>query len=117
MGSERVEVCEGLFDPQSIEVEDNPEGVHKLIMKSLSKLGDENLKSIFFDNIVVTGGSTQLPGFKERLQQEIKDSAIHSYKYKVHSITEPHLAAWRGGSVLADISTFPDTYEKYLFVY
>ena len=75
----------------------------KLLQDSLAH-ADELVRDTLHDNIVVTGGTALLPGFTDRLVKELHHIAPH--KYKVHTVPSPNLSAWRGGSILAELSTF-----------
>jgi actin-related protein len=64
VGNERFKACEGLFQPDVVGLAEP--SVQILLQESLSK-ADESVKNTLYDNIVITGGSTLLPGFTERL--------------------------------------------------
>jgi len=63
-----------------------------------------------FTIIVLAGGSTIIPGFKERFEKEINIIAEHSAKTDINVFADLHRknAAWIGGSMLASFSTFKD---------
>ncbi|EFA75508.1 hypothetical protein PPL_11012 [Heterostelium album PN500] len=50
------------------------------------------------DNIVLSGGSTMLPGFEERM---LKEKALLSPDYKIKVVASPEAkySAWIGGSI------------------
>jgi actin-related protein len=68
------------------------------------------LKINLYNNIVLAGGSTLLPGFYERFDYEIKNLAMHSTKTDINVSADLHrkYAAWIGGSMMASFSTFQD---------
>ena len=71
-----------------------------------------------YNNIVLTGGSTLMPGFRDRFEDEIIRIAEQSAKtdINVHADLHRKNAAWIGGSMLASFSTFKDmciTKEEY----
>ena len=71
-----------------------------------------------YNNIVLTGGSTMMPGFKERFENEIIRIAESTAKTDINVYADLHRknAAWIGGSMLASFSTFKDmciTKEEY----
>ena len=80
---------------------------------------DSDLKINLYNNIVLAGGSTLMPGFRERFDREIKKLAEMSAKtdINVHADLHRKNAAWIGGSMLSSFSTFKDmavTYEGYM---
>ena len=71
-----------------------------------------------YNNIVLTGGSTLMPGFRDRFEDEIIRIAESSAKTDITVSADLHRknAAWIGGSMLASFSTFKDmciTKEEY----
>ena len=71
---------------------------------------DADLKINLYNNIVLAGGSTLMPGFHERFDQEIKTLAMHSTKTDINVYADLHrkFAAWIGGSMIASFSTFSE---------
>lgn len=71
---------------------------------------DSDLKINLYNNIVLAGGSTLMPGFKERFRDEIIRMAEHNAKTDINIFADLHRknAAWIGGSMLASFSTFKD---------
>ena len=71
---------------------------------------DSDLRINLYNNIVLAGGSTLMPGFKERFQDEIVRQAEHSAKTDINVYADLHRknAAWIGGSMLSSFSTFKD---------
>ena len=70
---------------------------------------DEDLRTNLFNNIVLTGGSTQINGLVERFESEIRNHASRSPKQTdiiVTAALHRKNAAWIGGSMLASMSTF-----------
>jgi actin-related protein len=63
-----------------------------------------------YNNIVLTGGSTLMPGFRDRFEDEIIRIAESSAKTDINVFADLHRknAAWIGGSMLASFSTFKD---------
>jgi actin-related protein len=80
-----------------------------MAFKSIEKC-DSDLKMNLYDNIVLAGGSTMLPGFKDRFEFEIKSLASHTAKTDINVTADLHRknAAWIGGSMLASFSTFKE---------
>jgi actin-related protein 6 len=59
-------------------------------------------------NIVLTGGNALFPGFRERLEREVRSLAPHLLEVVVRvGGPEPHLYPWRGGASLAADPALP----------
>ena len=71
---------------------------------------DPDLKINLYNNIVLAGGSTVMPGLKERFEEEIIKLAEHNAKTDILVFADLHRknAAWIGGSMIASFSTFKD---------
>ncbi|KAJ8294121.1 Actin-related protein 4 [Rhodotorula toruloides] len=69
---------------------------------------DPDLQATLLANVVVTGGTTLIPGFVDRLQAELGIVAP-GMKIKIHaaaSAAERTHSSWLGGSILASLGTF-----------
>lgn len=104
----RFKSSEILFDPSRIGV--NSPGIAEMAFNSIEKC-DNDLKNTFlFGNIVLAGGSTLMPGFKERFEREIRERSAGSADTDIKVYADLHRknAAWIGGSMIASFSTFKD---------
>lgn len=106
----QINVPEVVFQPRLLGIEDF--GVHELI-ENISSRCDPTIKKLLSGNVVVAEGHTLFPGFKRRLEMELKkfdpDYAVTASPYEGCS-------AWQGGGILATTSTFKDicvTREEY----
>ena len=61
-----------------------------------------------FDNIVLSGGSSVLPGFNERMTREITVNATDGATVDVVTDSQRKYAAWVGASMLGSIPTIKD---------
>ncbi|GAA6040943.1 hypothetical protein JCM8097_003200 [Rhodosporidiobolus ruineniae] len=127
LGLQRLTVPEVLFNPQRFlpqEIASRPLPpsastipshpysalqplVTGLIRASLVQI-DPDLQATLLSNVVVTGGTTLIPGFVDRLQAELGAFAP-SMKVKIHAAStsaERMHSAWLGGSILASLGTF-----------
>ena len=69
---------------------------------------DIDVRSSLLSNIIVTGGSSLMPGLVERLHSELY-TVIPGSKIKISapgSTTERKYSAWIGGSILSSLGTF-----------
>ena len=116
LGDERFRTPELLFQPSL--VGRGKEGVHQLVYDSIMK-SDLDLRRDLFCNIILSGGSTLFDGLAARLEKEVKALAPDSVKVRVIAPPERKYSVWIGGSVLASLSTFQQTwitkqeYEEY----
>ena len=113
--NERVLCPEALFDPSLVIPDTFYEGIHLTTYKSIMKC-KEDIRNDFFKNIVLAGGSTMFPGFKDRLENEIVKLTPEETEVKVVASPERKYFAWIGGSILASLSSFKNmwiTKEEY----
>ena len=112
-GSERFRVAEGLFDASAaLTSETNPRPkdewtIPRLVQAAVQHV-DADQRPLLLANIVVTGGSTLLHKFNDRLNFEI-NTIYPSTRNKLiapGSVVERKYAAWIGGSILASLGSF-----------
>jgi len=102
VGKERFQCGEILFNPKSVGIE-SP-GIHEAAYQSIMKC-DADIRKKLFKNIVLSGGTGQLPGLVERLQQEL--GLVWNSDVKV---IRRDGSVWIGGSILASLPTFQTTW-------
>lgn len=112
-GIERFNVAEGMWDEKAALTADNESAPTKaqtlpeMIKASIAAV-DMDLRSHLLQNIIVTGGSTLVNGFTDRLNSEL----THMYpgariKMQAAGLTqERRFGAWIGGSILGSLGTF-----------
>jgi actin-related protein 6 len=69
MNNERITVPEVLFHPSDIGV--NQAGIVETILQSISATCAD-MRPALFSNILLIGGNAAFPGFKERLETELR---------------------------------------------
>lgn len=111
VGQERFEAPEALFDPQLIDVESK--GLSDMVFDMIQS-ADMDLRTPFYKNIVLSGGSSMYPGLPSRLEKDIKQRYLDEVlrgdkarlsKFRLHIDDPPrrkHMV-FLGGSVLADL--------------
>jgi len=131
LGNERFRCPELLFQPTIICKE--LDGIHETTFKSILKC-DIDIRKDLYSNIILSGGTTMLPGISERMTKEVT-SLIWNYitskvgmseeevsrvrskiKVKVVAPPERKYSVWIGGSILSSLSTFQQmwiTREEY----
>lgn len=114
-GSERFTTTEPLFRPQQFQVPgvslpDGPNmGLSDMIHASLSKLDvSQEVLYNLLNNIVVTGGTSLLPGLAARIEHDlIQLFPNHSPRFYLHQdAADRKNIPWAGASILASLGTF-----------
>lgn len=110
---QRMRVSEGLWDenagfpvPESERLTKS-QTIPELIRASLGAV-DVDLRGNLLANIVVTGSTTLINGFNDRLNNELM-MMYPGLKIKIHAAgltSERRFGAWIGGSILASLGTF-----------
>ncbi|KAJ5894447.1 hypothetical protein N7495_006138 [Penicillium taxi] len=114
-GADRFRAVESLFDAKAaIPDPDSPfpaptqaQTIPELVKASLSGV-DVDIRPHLLANVVVTGGSSLLYGFTERLNQELV-ALFPGPRVRISApgnITERRFGSWIGGSILASLGTF-----------
>lgn len=101
--SSRIKAPEILFRPDLIGSES--EGIHEVLVNSIAK-SDLELRKVFLENIVLSGGSTLFKGFGERLLSEVKKAVPRNSHIKIFSSPKRLYSTWTGGSILANLGSF-----------
>ncbi|KAK9074992.1 hypothetical protein SSX86_003311 [Deinandra increscens subsp. villosa] len=83
IGAERFSCAELLFDPYLNGME--AEGIHKTLYKSIMKCSDRYIRKNLYASIMLSGGSTMLPGIVDRLKKEITALVPPSMTIKVNA--------------------------------
>jgi len=102
----RVNAAEILFRPSIINKEIG--GIPELTAESIFKC-DIDLRADMYSNISLSGGTSMMRGFHERMEKEIRtimSGTVMGNEIKVVSDSFRQHAAWIGGSMLASLSTF-----------
>ncbi|KAK9428810.1 actin family [Lipomyces doorenjongii] len=103
LGPERFRAPEVLFDPSLIGLE--YPGIPDMLSECIAKV-DVDLRRPLYANIVLSGGTTLLRGFGDRLLSEMKTRAPRDTKIRIYAPPERKYSTWIGGSILAGLSTF-----------
>jgi centractin len=102
IGAERFRAPELLFRPSL--VGDESSGVADCVASAVRR-ADLELRRPLWSNIVLSGGSTLLDGFGERLLNELKVLG-GDMKINISAPKERRFSTWMGGSILATLGTF-----------
>eukprot|EP00439_Symbiodinium_sp_Y106_P082662 s620_g22.t1 len=101
--SERFRCPEVLFQPSLVGKE--AMGIHDTTFQSIMRC-DVDIRRDLYQNIVLSGGSTMMPGIGERMTKELCALAPSTVKVKVIAPPERKYSVWIGGSILSSLSTF-----------
>ncbi|CAO2174585.1 unnamed protein product [Urochloa humidicola] len=105
IGIERFRCPEVLFQPGMIGIDQA--GIDEMVSISLRRLmEDESVKQRLCQSILVTGGSSLLPGMIPRLESGIRQYRPYLSPLKIVRATDPILDAWRGAAAFAASSKF-----------
>ncbi|KAJ4715407.1 actin [Melia azedarach] len=104
IGAERFRCGEVLFQPSLIGRE--AEGIYVTFHHSILNCDVVDTRQELNGNIVLSDGSSMLPGIAHRLSNEISALAPVSVKVKVVAPAERKYSAWIGGSMLAALDSF-----------
>jgi len=94
---ERFAVPEVLFRPSDIGL--RQVGIAEGICQS-TEAYDPIYRAVMYHNVILTGGTVQLPHFKERLQMELRALAPSNYEIRVYIPDYPVNYAWKGAQDL-----------------
>lgn len=112
-GAERFRAAEGIFDAKmaltdaSTPAPPASQTLPALIQQSLAAV-DTDVRPHLLQNVVVTGGTSLLYGFTERLNQELT-MMYPGTRVRISApgnTYERRFASWIGGSILASLGTF-----------
>jgi centractin len=103
LSSERYQAPELLFNPSLIGSEEP--GAADVLVHSILK-SDLDLRSTLFSQIVLSGGSTLMPGFGDRLLHEVRSRVPTHTRIRISAPPERIHSTYVGGSILASLATF-----------
>ncbi|KAB1269418.1 Actin-related protein 6 [Camelus dromedarius] len=103
--NERFAVPEILFNPSDIGIQEM--GIPEAIVYSIQNLPEE-MQPHFFKNIVLTGGNSLFPGFRDRVYSEVRCLTPTDYDVSVVLPENPITYAWEGGKLISENDDFED---------
>ena len=108
METERFSVPEILFNPSDVGMPQA--GLAEAIEQSFSGITEVEQAVLASSGIVLTGGNANIPGFKERMETEVRSRLPASYDVKIISPPNPHEFAWKGASNFAASELAKDSF-------
>lgn len=103
LGHERFRCPEPLFTPAILGKEAN--GVHTMVWNAVRSC-DLDIRKDLIANVLLSGGTTMLPGFAARLHKELVELAPPTLRVRVWSPEDRYYSVFVGGSMLADLDMF-----------
>ncbi|XP_032885078.1 actin-1-like [Amblyraja radiata] len=103
ISNELFRAPELLFTPESPGLKDS--GIDKLLLNSIA-LCEPGLHKELSSNMLLSGGSTLLPGMEERLLKELKLHTPTDVPVKITAPPERNYSVWMGASILTSLSSF-----------
>lgn len=113
LNNERFSIPELLFHPSDVGIPQM--GIPEAIMHSIESCPEENIENLL-ENIVLYGGNTLFPGFRDRVYNEVRSLALDHFDVNVHLAENPITYAWEGGKTIfrdPDFYSFCMTKEEY----
>eukprot|EP01080_Neovahlkampfia_damariscottae_P005241 gene5241-8852_t len=102
-----------LFEPIKF-IEKSVCGIDDLILKTVEKVEDDEVKQELLSNIVLSGGGSMFSDIDSTLQSKLKSKT--EYKIKVISPPNRQNLTWNGASLMSSMDTFDEkwiTKEEY----
>ena len=103
--NERISIPELLFSPSNIGI--NQMGIPEAIAHSIS-LTPPQMHPHLYSNIILTGGNCLFPGFKSRVEADVRRLCPDLYTVGVYYPENPITYAWKGGTIAADNHLRPE---------
>lgn len=103
MNSERIQVPEILFHPSDVALPEMGicEGIHHC-----TRLCPEEVQPHMTKNILLTGGNTLFPGFRDRVLKDVRSFSEDLVDINVTLPENPITYAWEGGTLLSQDPEF-----------
>ncbi|CAF2765511.1 unnamed protein product [Rotaria sp. Silwood2] len=103
IGNERFRCSEVLFKPTMIGQREL--GIAEMVYDTIMKC-DIDVRDRLYRRILLSGGTTFIPGLTNRLHKEMIALAPQAAKIRIIAESERQYAVWLGGSILSSLSSF-----------
>ncbi|XP_073511364.1 actin, cytoplasmic-like [Phyllobates terribilis] len=103
LDSQLFRAPEILFKPSNIGLE--APGLHEMIYSTIMKCPIDVRRDLF-SNIVLSGGTTMIPGVNQRILEELLPMMPKGVKLNVALPEDRQFAVWTGASILSSLDTF-----------
>lgn len=113
LNNERFTIPELLFHPSDVGIPQM--GIPEAIMHSIDLCPEEHKESLLA-NILLYGGNTLFPGFRDRVYNDVRSFALDHFDVNVTLAENPLTYAWEGGKEIfrdTEFYSFCVTKEEY----
>lgn len=97
LANERFQVPELLFHPSDVGI--NQVGLVEAIVDSINS-APKKARPMLYANIVLTGGNVNIPGFKKRIESDVRMNCPSNFASIIHKPANPITYSWTGGKLL-----------------
>lgn len=108
MSVERFAIPEVLFTPNDIGLDAG--GIAEAIVESIEAC-DAIYCAAMYNNVLLVGGNTNLPGFAHRVELELRKLAPTNYDVRVYIPDNPVSYAWEGAKLFASRPGFQEKFS------
>ena len=108
MSVERFAIPEVLFRPSDIGL--NCGGVVEAIVESINAC-DPIYRAAMYNNVLLVGGNATIPGYRERVESELRKLAPTNYHVRVYLPNDPVTFAWEGAVEFSQQNGFQKQYS------
>ncbi|GLC41063.1 hypothetical protein PLESTB_000947500 [Pleodorina starrii] len=115
LGQERFRMAELFFQPRvfinhfpGLTLSPDVRSVPESVIDTVSKC-DVDLRKDMYSGAILAGGSSLIPGFKERLEKELSELSPPGARVKMVAAAnqaERRFSTWIGGSILSSLGSF-----------
>ena len=109
LNDEKHKAAEILFAPELVGLEYM--GVQDCLLRAINK-SDIDLRKTLYSSIYLGGGTTMMPGFCQRLLNEVSKKTPKEVKIRISAPPERRLSCWYGGSILSSLASFKNMWVK-----
>ena len=102
MGAERFDAAEVLFESDTGRTMD--------VLEDALNACEIDVRRDVVRRVVVSGATTLLPGYGDRVHDKVQSSFSHMTKSYITESPEREFLAWIGGSIVCSLSTHQDTW-------
>ncbi|KAI8090104.1 actin-like protein ARP6 [Gilbertella persicaria] len=102
MNNERFMIPEILMHPSDIGLEQA--GIPEAITQSVSAC-DSEIHGLLYANIVLIGGNANIPGYKERIEHDLRQFVPDEFEIRLAIPKDPVTYAWEGGNQFISLSS------------
>ncbi|CDH52255.1 arp6 actin-related protein 6 homolog [Lichtheimia corymbifera JMRC:FSU:9682] len=111
MNNERFMIPELLMHPSDIGIQQA--GIPEAITQSVNAC-DAELHGLLYANIILVGGNTNIPGYRERIMQDLRTMAPSTYELRIAQPENPVEYAWHGGQNFVALSSRSDLQRTFV---